>query len=175
MNMRLSRVEETLRRALAEILLRGELRDPRLRNAAAISITAVKISPDLGQAQVYVDVLGDPAALQSVIEGLNAGASALRARLGGRIRLKRTPTLRFVADRSIEQGRRIEAVIAELHAHEGGAPASPPGPEGDVALSEAGEHDDDDDLDDADEPELDEPEPELDADADDEPATDQRR
>ena len=76
MNQRLSRVEETVRRALADILLRGELRDPRLRNVAAISITAVKISPDLGQAQVYVDVLGEEASLQDVIAGLNAGASA---------------------------------------------------------------------------------------------------
>jgi ribosome-binding factor A len=126
MSMRLSRVEETLRRALADILLRGELRDPRLRDAAAISITAVKISPDLGQAQVYVDVLGDPASRQGVIDGLNAGASALRAKLGGRIRLKRTPALRFVVDRSIEQGRRIEAVLAELHAR----PVEPePGPD----------------------------------------------
>jgi ribosome-binding factor A len=168
MNMRLSRVEETLRRALAEILLRGELRDPRLRNAAAISITAVKISPDLGQAQVYVDVLGDPAALQSVIEGLNAGAAALRARLGGRIRLKRTPTLRFVADRSIEQGRRIEAVLAELHAHEGGAqaPASEPAPTGEAASPADDDHDDDD---------HDDGDRDDDLDADDEPTSDRRR
>jgi ribosome-binding factor A len=124
MNMRLSRVEETVRRALADLLLRGELRDPRLRNAAAISITAVKISPDLGSAQVYVDVLGE-ASIDDVLAGLNAGASALRAKLGGRIRLRRTPALRFVVDRSIEQGRRIEAVLAELHAGEAGA-SSPP-------------------------------------------------
>jgi ribosome-binding factor A len=125
MNMRLQRVEQTLRRALADILLRGDLRDPRLRNAAAISITAVKISPDLGQAQVYVDVLGDEAARAEVLAGLNAGASALRAKLGGQIRLKRTPSLRFVVDRSIEQGRKIEAVIAELHTREGGVVVVP--------------------------------------------------
>lgn len=145
MNQRLSRVEETVRRALADILLRGELRDPRLRNVAAISITAVKISPDLGQAQVYVDVLDDAAsrpsgapraAIDDVIAGLNAGASALRAKLGSHIRLKRTPSLRFVVDRSIEQGRRIEAVLAELHANDAPPAASEP-----------------------DEPEPDEPEP----------------
>lgn len=157
MNQRLSRVEETLRRALADLLLRGELRDPRLRNAAAISITAVKISPDLGQAVVYVDVLGDASALQSVIEGLNAGANALRAKLGGRIRLKRTPTLRFVVDRSIEQGRRIEAVLAELHAQAG--PVSDAGvatPEGDATATEP-EPEDDLDDDELDEPSDDEP------------------
>ena len=116
MSMRLQKVEQMLRRALAEVLLRGELRDPRLRNAAAISITAVKVSPDLGQAQVYVDVLGADNDPDKVLAGLNAGASAMRARLGGRIRLKRTPALRFVLDSSIEQGRKIEAVLAELRA-----------------------------------------------------------
>lgn len=127
MSTRLSRVEETLRRALADILLRGDLRDPRLRHAAAISITAVKISPDLGSAVVYVDVLGDQAVPAAVLEGLNAGAPAIRSKLGGRIRLKRTPSLRFVMDRSIEQGRRIEAVLAELHAAEAPpAPQEPP-------------------------------------------------
>lgn len=118
MSMRLSRVEQTLRRALADILLRGELRDPRLRHAAAISITAVKVAPDLGSAVVYVDVLTDQVARDDVLDGLNAGASAIRAKLGGRIRLKRTPSLRFVVDRSIEQGRKIEAVLAELRAQE---------------------------------------------------------
>lgn len=146
MSMRTSRVEETLRRALADILLRGELRDPRLRNAAAISITAVKISPDLGSAQVYVDVLGEETSLESVIAGLNAGAAALRARLGSRIRLKRTPALRFVVDRSIEQGRRIEAVLAELHAGEGQGTgeAADAQPEADAASSEPPELDEPD-------------------------------
>lgn len=116
-----------LRRALADILLRGELRDPRLRNTAAISITAVKVSPDLSSAQVYVDVVAagsgpDPA---EVVDALNTGASALRSRLGGRIRLKRTPSLRFVVDQSIEQGRRIEEVLAELRA-ERAEPVEPP-------------------------------------------------
>lgn len=147
MNQRLSRVEETVRRALAEILLRGELRDPRLRNVAAISITAVKISPDLGQAQVYVDVLGDEASLHDVIAGLNAGAAALRAKLGGHIRLKRTPSLRFVVDRSIEQGRRIEAVLAELHSHDAPPVAEdgtsePDEPEPDAPEPDAPEPDD---------------------------------
>lgn len=160
MNMRLSRVEQTLRRALAEILLRGDLRDPRLRHAAAISITAVKISPDLGQAVVYVDVLRqgvrEQVSLDEVLAGLRAGASALRAKLSGRLRLKRTPTLRFVEDRSIAQGRRIEAVLAEIH-----APSEVKADADDDDDLEPDDHDLDDhddhesEADDADEPEAD--------------------
>lgn len=120
MSMRLQRVEQTLRRALADILLRGDLRDPRLREAAAISITAVKVSPDLSSAQVYVDVMAEHVDVDAVLAGLNAGASAIRAKLGGKIRLKRTPSLRFSVDRSIAHGRRIEAVLAELRQEPGG-------------------------------------------------------
>jgi ribosome-binding factor A len=164
MNMRLSRVEQTLRRALAEILLRGDLRDPRLRNAAAISITAVKISPDLGQAQVYVDVLRDQVSLPEVLAGLNAGASALRAKLGKLIHLKRTPSLRFVVDRSIEQGYKIEAVLAELHTKEAAADSAPSedGTEIEPDDLEPDEPESDDlesDEPESDEPESDEPEP----------------
>ncbi|MCX4244628.1 30S ribosome-binding factor RbfA [Paraliomyxa miuraensis] len=138
MSTRLSRVEETLRRALAEIIVRGDLRDPRLSNAAAISITAAKISPDLGSAVVYVDVLGEQgSAVQRVIEGLNAGASAIRAKLGGRIRLKRTPSLRFVVDRSIEHGRKIEAVLAQIHAE---AATNGPTNRGTAELDDDDEH-----------------------------------
>lgn len=137
MSTRTQRVEQMLRRTLADMLLRGELRDPRLRNVAAISVTAVKVSPDLGHAQVYVDVIAadstpgrrqpDPV---TIVEALNSGASALRARLGGRIRLKRTPALSFLVDESIEKGRRIEAVIAELHAEQAtAAPIDDPGDE----------------------------------------------
>ncbi|MEM9461661.1 MAG: 30S ribosome-binding factor RbfA [Myxococcota bacterium] len=121
MSMRLQRVEQTLRRALADILLRGDLRDPRLREAAAISITAVKVSPDLSSAQVYVDVMAEHVNVDTVLAGLNAGAPAIRAKLGGKIRLKRTPSLRFLVDRSIAHGRRIEAVLAELREEPGGA------------------------------------------------------
>ncbi len=126
MSMRLQRVEQTLRRALADILLRGDLRDPRLRDIASVSITAVKVSPDLSQAQVYVDLLNGQVDRSRVLEGLNAGASAIRAKLGKLIRLKRTPSLRFVFDGSIEQGNRIEAVLAELRERDGAGKTDEP-------------------------------------------------
>ncbi len=138
MSMRLQRVERMLRGELADILLRGELRDPRLRDVAGVSITAVKVAPDLAQAQVYVDVLSGTVPAEQVLAGLNAGASAIRARLGGRIRLKRTPALVFVVDQSIEHGRKIEAVLAELRADEAAAQASA---DDDDAPDRAGESD----------------------------------
>jgi ribosome-binding factor A len=118
MSTRLQRVEEMLRRELAELLLRGDLRDPRLSRPAEISVTGVRCSPDLGSARVFVDVLTADLDVQKVVEGLNAASSTLRGRLGRRIHLKRTPSLRFEHDSSIEQGVVIERVLAEIRAEE---------------------------------------------------------
>ena len=111
---RMERVEELLRRELADMLLRGELRDPRLKPAMAISITGARVTADLSVARVFVDVLTDEADIERVLAGLNAGRSALRAKLGQRVKLRRTPELRFERDDSVIHGARIEAVLAEL-------------------------------------------------------------
>ncbi len=111
---RMERVEELLRRELADMLLRGELRDPRLKPAMAISITGARVTADLSVARVFVDVLTDEADIDRVLAGLNAGRSALRAKLGQRVKLRRTPELRFERDDSVIHGARIEAVLAEL-------------------------------------------------------------
>lgn len=114
MSTRTQRVEQLLRREIAGMLLRGDLRDPRVAPIAAISITGVRVSPDLGSARVFVDALGEGVNVTRVLQGLNAGASAMRAAIGPKIALRRTPKLRFERDESLEQGRAIEQVLAEL-------------------------------------------------------------
>jgi ribosome-binding factor A len=115
---RLARVEQMLRREIAGALVRGELRDPRLEETAAISITAVKVAADLGSARVFVDVAGDGRKRNSVVAALNAGSKAIRAIVGEQLRMKRTPSLRFEADESIATGQRVEQVLAELREQE---------------------------------------------------------
>lgn len=115
MSQRLERVQEMLRRELAGIVARGELRDPRLHPTAGISVTGVDVSPDLSHARVFIDVAMSSRPMAEVLAGLNAGHSALRARLSRRIKLKRVPALRFFADDSIQRGASIERVLAEIH------------------------------------------------------------
>lgn len=116
MNTRLRRVQQMLQREIASVLVEGGLRDPRVRdNAASISVTGVSISADLSSARVYVDVL-DKAVLADVLDGLNAGAGALRSRLRQRVQLKRLPSLTFFHDASIAHGANIERVLAEIAA-----------------------------------------------------------
>ncbi len=138
MNTRLRRVQQMLQREIASVLVEGGLRDPRVRdNAASISVTGVDVSPDLSTARVFIDVLGG-ASVDDVLEGLNAGARALRGQLRERVRLKRLPSLRFFHDASIAHGANIERVLAEIAA------------ERDVPADDDDDDDDDGDDDDGD-------------------------
>lgn len=111
-----------LRREIADVLHRGDLRDPRLRETAAISITGVRVSPDLGSARVFVDVLSQDVNIEQVLRGLNGAASAFRGELGRRISLKRTPALRFERDESIQHGEAIERVLQEIRSESSPSP-----------------------------------------------------
>ena len=127
MNNRLQRVEQTLRREIAAAIVQGEVHDPRVAaHVAEISVTGVKVSADLGSARVFVDVLYEGVDVGKVLKGLNAAASTVRAILGKRISMKRTPSLRFERDDSIERGVAVETVLAELAKERVAAPADAP-------------------------------------------------
>jgi ribosome-binding factor A len=108
------RVEALMHREVASILRFGELRDPRVSGVASISITGVSVSADLSHAKVFVDVMGDDREVANVMAGLEASQTAVRSLVGGRIKLRKTPAIRFFRDESIERGHRIEQVLAEL-------------------------------------------------------------
>lgn len=102
---RAKRVGQQIQRALSE-LIRRELRDPRL---GMITLTDVRMSPDLGYAKVYYSVLGaDPHLAQEI---LTQAAEFLRGPLGRALGIRHSPELRFVQDELIESGARLSALI----------------------------------------------------------------
>lgn len=104
---RAKRVGQQIQRALSE-LIRRELRDPRL---GMITLTDVRMSPDLGYAKVYYSVLGaDPHLAQEI---LTQAADMLRGPLGRALGIRHSPELRFVPDELIESGARLSALINE--------------------------------------------------------------
>lgn len=117
------------------MLLRGELRDPRLSPASAIGITGVHVSADLSVATVYVDVLSDALRLEGVLAGLRAAGGTVRRKLSDRVEMRRMPELRFAYDEAIGRGARVEAILIEL-ARE---PSVEPGSSESAAPSEAGQ------------------------------------
>jgi len=103
------RVGEMLRHALAQILLRGEIRDPDL-DGVSITVTQVKPSGDMRHATAFVEPLGGQNA-KSIVTALNRHKAFLRGEMGRVIELKFTPELRFVEDTSFAEAQRIEALL----------------------------------------------------------------
>jgi len=114
MGTRLQRVEALLCREIADVVLFGNLRDPRLQPTSAISITGVQVSADLSSAKVFVDLLSQSMDASAVLAGLNAGSAVVRRRIAGRVKLRRIPSLQFLRDESIERGAAVERVLQEL-------------------------------------------------------------
>jgi ribosome-binding factor A len=103
------RVGEELRHLLAEILGREELRDPALQGTT-ITVTEVRISPDLKNATVFVMPLGGSHAPESVA-ALQRAAGFLRGLVARELTLRSVPSLRFELDTSFDHAGRIEELL----------------------------------------------------------------
>jgi len=103
------RVGEMLRHALADVLRRGEIRDPDLAGVS-VTVTQVKPSPDMRHATVFVEPLGGQNA-DVIVKALNRSNGYLRGEMGHLIELKFTPELRFVEDTSFAEAAKIEALL----------------------------------------------------------------
>lgn len=106
------KVGEELRHALAWLLERGEIRDPGLKGIA-VTVTEVRIGPDLRRATAFVVPLGGGAITADVVAALNRAAPFMRRRMGSAVRLKYLPSLTFVADRSFDEAGRIDDLLKD--------------------------------------------------------------
>lgn len=105
-----SRVSEEFREILAEEIPR--LKDPRV---GFVTVTGVKVTPDLRRARVFYTAMGDERARAATRAGLRSARAHLRAVLGHQVRLKFLPDLEFEEDQTIETAERIDRLIERLH------------------------------------------------------------
>src|SRR6266849_6334814 len=103
------RVGEELRHALSRILQRGELRDPALQDVA-VTVTEVRLSPDLKHATAYVMPLGGRHR-DEVVAGLTRSAGYLRSQIAREVPLRFTPGLAFTLDLSFDHAHRINELL----------------------------------------------------------------
>ena len=103
------RVGEELRHLLAGILGRHELRDPALHDAA-VTVTEVRISPDLKNATAFVMPLGGTH-VPEVLAALERGAGFMRSLIARELDLRYVPALRFMLDTTFDHASRIEALL----------------------------------------------------------------
>lgn len=105
------RVGESIRHALSEILMRGDLNDPAIAGES-ITITEVRMSPDLRNATVFVCRLGGGDATP-ILGGLARASSYLAGNVTRMARLRFAPRLHFEADRSFDRAERISNLLSD--------------------------------------------------------------
>ena len=101
---------ELIRRAIADIIARENLRDPGL-SGVSVTISEVRASPDLKHAIVFAAPLGGGDA-EKVIAALNRAKSFLRGRLGKEMEMKSTPALKFVVDTTFDTAKDMQELLA---------------------------------------------------------------
>lgn len=98
-----------MRHVLVDILGRGELRDPDLIGAS-VTVTEVRVSPDLRNAAVFVMPLGGTRT-DEVVAALGRAAPYLRRMIGQSVTMKYNPSLSFMADQAFDEGSKIEGIL----------------------------------------------------------------
>jgi ribosome-binding factor A len=115
MNQRLERISSEVREILGAALVRGEIKDPRVREAGLITVTHVRLTGDLREAHAsFIVHDADEQKLERVRQGLNSAAGYLRRQIGQHLRLKVTPTLTFAVDRVFDQEAKIDRLLHEI-------------------------------------------------------------
>lgn len=109
---RVSRVAELIKREVSQMLLNG-IKDDRV-GTGMVSVTDVDVSGDLQHAKVFVSIYGSDEAREQTMAGLKSATGYVRSELGHRIRLRRTPEVLFVEDRSLERGTRMITLLNQL-------------------------------------------------------------
>jgi ribosome-binding factor A len=101
------RINESLREVVGEAIS-TELQDPRI---GFVTVTSVETSSDLRSARVHVSVLGTTEERDATLEGLRSSHGVLQAAIARRVRIKRTPTLTFHYDDTVERAARVSRLL----------------------------------------------------------------
>ncbi|MGB3240754.1 MAG: 30S ribosome-binding factor RbfA [Geitlerinemataceae cyanobacterium] len=109
---RVERVASLIKREVSQMLLHG-IKDDRV-GSGIVSITDVNVSGDLQHAKIFVSIYGTEEAKAETMAGLESAAGYVRSHLGQHLRLRRTPEVSFVEDRSLERGDRMLDLLNRL-------------------------------------------------------------
>jgi ribosome-binding factor A len=115
-SFRLEKINDAIKKLLSELIF-NKIKDPRI---GFITITAVKIAPDLMSARVYYSVMGSDQERRATQEGLQSAGNFLRKTVGKELRLRHAPELRFFYDDSLDKAIAIEDALKNLKKDDAG-------------------------------------------------------
>ena len=114
--IRLKRVESLIRDKVSTLIMRGEVKDPRVD--ASVTLTRVKAAKDLASARIWVSSFGGEDATRRAVKGLTNAAGFIQSMIGRELRMRNTPKLYFKADDSIREGLEVNQLIARAMAED---------------------------------------------------------
>jgi ribosome-binding factor A len=114
--VRPERVAQEIQAAVADLLLRGKIKDPRI---GFITITGVKVSPDLTQAKIFYSMMGTDQQRSDTKAGLKKAEGFVRREVTKRVKLRVSPEVTFEFDPSLDEGDKIERLLKEVRNKEG--------------------------------------------------------
>ena len=118
-SVKLARINEQMRLELSDLL--RTVKDPRV--TGLLSILKVEVTNDQSYAKVYVSSMDGMEGAKNAVKGLTNAAGYLRRELASRVKLRKSPELRFIADDSIAYSADIAKILDELHLENRSAPA----------------------------------------------------
>ena len=120
---RVERVASMIRREISELLITG-IKDERVAQGL-VSVTHVDVAGDLQHCKIFVSIFGSDADQARIMDGLTSASPYVKGELGRRLKMRRTPEVRFVLDRGLEQGTSVLGLLHRLEAERGQGEAEP--------------------------------------------------
>ena len=111
---RKEKLGERIKELIGELVL-NQLKDPRI---GLVTITSVRVAPDLTSAKVYFTVMGDDAARAETRKGLESAKNFLKKTVGRELQLRQVPELRFEYDDALDRAMRIDETLEEIRRNE---------------------------------------------------------
>ncbi|MCI7565578.1 MAG: 30S ribosome-binding factor RbfA [Treponema sp.] len=99
---RIQRLNDQLRDEISNLILKGEVKDPRVSNF--LSINRVEVTTDLGYAKVYVSSFLPDNQVEKGVNGLNAAAGFIQREIAKKLRIRQFPKLQFLVDSGMKEG-----------------------------------------------------------------------
>lgn len=109
---RLQRLNDQLRDEISQLILRGDVKDPRVNTF--LSINRVEVTSDLGYAKVFVSSFLPDGQLKNGVNGLNAAAGYIQGQIAKKLRIRQFPKLTFVLDSGMKEGFNMVQKLNEL-------------------------------------------------------------
>ena len=110
MSVRIEKIQELIKEEISLIFLH-KIRDPRL---GLVTITKVKVTPDLSGAKVFVSIYDKEKRAES-LEKINEISGLIRSELAKRVRLRQTPELNFIIDDTLDYVEKMENIFKKIH------------------------------------------------------------